>query len=78
MTGGSTHEVSAPRSQRGRYERFLVIDEEKLKALWGSRMSNKHLAEQLGCKQGVMNYRAQKLGLGPRRFIWARQAGYGG
>ena len=66
-----------PRSSRGRYERFLEIDEDKLKRLWASRMSNKHLAEQLGCKQGVMNYRARQLGLGSRRLTWARETGYG-
>lgn len=78
MTGGNAPEALAPRSQRGRYERYLEIDEGKLKRLWGSRMPNKLLADLLHCKEGVMNYRARKLGLGPRRLIWARQTGYEG
>lgn len=65
-----------PRSSKGRYQRHLAIDENKLMKLWGSHMSNKQLAEQLRCKQGVMNYRARKLGLVCRRLIWARQTGY--
>lgn len=49
------------------------IDDERLKKLWGLKISDYDLAERMGHMRGALHRRARKLGLGYRRNIWARE-----
>lgn len=47
------------------------IDDDKLKRLWPSRMSDCDLAREMGHKTWTVRRRAAKLGLPLRRKLWA-------
>jgi hypothetical protein len=47
------------------------IDDAMLRRLWSSRLSDCAVAKQMGHRPGVLRRRAAKLGLPPRREIWA-------
>lgn len=53
------------------YAKPKVIDDDKLKRLWGSRMTECAIAKELGHRPWTIRRRAAKLGLPLRRKIWA-------
>jgi hypothetical protein len=49
------------------------VDDEKLKALWPSRLPDKLLAERMGHSRGTIRRRAKALGLPIRRALWGKE-----
>jgi pyrroloquinoline quinone (PQQ) biosynthesis protein C len=47
------------------------IDDDMLKRLWPSRLSDKEIAERMGHHRGVLRRRAAAIGLPTRRAIWS-------
>lgn len=51
------------------------IDDDLLRKLWPSKLSDKELAEQMGHHRGAIRRRAARLGLpNSRRAMWSKQA----
>ena len=49
------------------------VDDDELRRLWPTRLSDKELAARLGHHRSVIRRRADTLGLQPRRLIWNEQ-----
>ncbi len=49
------------------------VDDLKLMELWYSRIPDEEMAARMDHNRGVLRRRAKKLGLKPRREIWALQ-----
>ena len=53
---------TAPRCRR--------VNDEELRRLWPTRLSDKEIAARLGHHRSVVRRRAQTIGLKPRRIVW--------
>jgi pyrroloquinoline quinone (PQQ) biosynthesis protein C len=50
------------------------IDDERLRVLWMTRLTDKEIARQLDHHIGAVRRRAMALGLPKRRLFWSRGA----
>lgn len=49
------------------------VNDDELRRLWPTRLSDKEIASRLGHHRSVIRRRAENLGLKPRRIVWAEQ-----
>lgn len=49
------------------------VNDEELRRLWPTKLSDKAIAQRLGHHRSVIRRRAETLGLRPRREIWAAE-----
>jgi hypothetical protein len=50
------------------------VNDDLLRLLWPTRLSDKELAARLGHHRSVVRRRAVRLGLKPRREVWSSEA----
>lgn len=50
--------------------RVRRVNDDELRRLWPSRLSDKEIAARLGHHRSVVRRRAARIGLRPRRLVW--------